>query len=136
MIEKLENQLEEAQKSSSSSVPLTSNNEELSKAKSRIEELKRALLQMQENRDSLLEKLENQISSKDSDSEERILHFKRNPTELAFEERRHQVQRLTDENDALKARVKLLEEGHTGNLTLLVGQKMEEGASSQEVEGE
>ena len=37
------------------------------------------------------------------------------------------------ENNALKARVQLLEEGQTKDLTLLVGQKVDEGASSEEV---
>ncbi len=49
--------------------------------------------------------------------------------------RKKQVQSLTEENDALKARVKLLEEGQTKDLTLLVGHKVEEGASSKEVQG-
>ncbi len=42
---------------------------------------------------------------------------------------------LREENDALKTRVQLLEEGQTKDLTLLVGQKMDEGASSREVLG-
>ena len=44
-----------------------------------------------------------------------------------------QVDELVVENTALKARVQLLEEGKTNDLTLLVGQKMDEGASSEEV---
>ena len=53
-----------------------------------------------------------------------------------MESRQQEVKRLTDENQALKTRVKLLEEGQTKDLTILVGQKVEEGASSEEVRGE
>ena len=35
----------------------------------------------------------------------------------------------------MKTRVKLLEEGQTKDLTILVGQKVDEGASSEEVRG-
>ena len=52
-----------------------------------------------------------------------------------MESRQQEVKRLTDENQALKTRVKLLEEGQTKDLTILVGQKVEEGASSEEVKG-
>ena len=53
-----------------------------------------------------------------------------------MESRQQEVKRLTDENQSLKTRVKLLEEGQTKDLTILVGQKIEEGASSEEVRGE
>ena len=45
------------------------------------------------------------------------------------------MKRLSDENEALKARVKLLEEGQTNDITMMVGQRMEEGASSKDVLG-
>ena len=51
----------------------------------------------------------------------------------ATEARAEQFDELIVENTALKARVQLLEEGKTSDLTLLVGQKMDEGASSEEV---
>ena len=51
----------------------------------------------------------------------------------ATEARAEQFDELVVENTALKARVQLLEEGKTNDLTLLVGQKMDEGASSEEV---
>ena len=52
-----------------------------------------------------------------------------------MESRQQEVKRLSDENQALKTRVKLLEEGQSKDLTILVGQKVEEGASSEEVKG-
>jgi mitotic spindle assembly checkpoint protein MAD1 len=48
--------------------------------------------------------------------------------------RGEELQRLSDENERLRARVKLLEEGQTKDLTMLVGQRVEE-VSSKEVEG-
>jgi len=137
MLDKLEAQLEMATKHQTSS-NAGQKEEELTEAKAKVEELKRALLDMQESRDSLQERLESMASSKVTASrtlsDDKVLHFKQNPHALAVEARQGQVDRLAEENEALKARVKLLEEGHTSNLTMLVGQKVDEGASSQEVE--
>merc|ERR1712059_101718 len=51
-----------------------------------------------------------------------VLHFHNNPTSQAVAKK------------ALKTRVKLLEEGQTRDLTMLVGQKIEEGEGSQQVQ--
>ena len=45
------------------------------------------------------------------------------------------LSRLQQENEALKTRIRLLEEGQTKDLTILVGQKVDEGTSEQEVTG-
>lgn len=58
-----------------------------------------------------------------------------NPTEQAVQSREAAFRALQDEKEALKARVQLLEEGQNKDLTLLVGQKMEEGCSSREFKG-
>ena len=63
----------------------------------------------------------------------KILHFSNNPLAQATEERKHEVENLRAEIVSLKARINLLEEGQTKDLTLLVGQKLEEGPSSEEV---
>jgi|ERR1712062_605506 len=63
----------------------------------------------------------------------KIVHFLNNPLQQATEARAKEFDELKVENAALKARVQLLEEGQTKDLTLLVGQKMDEGASSEEV---
>ncbi len=55
---------------------------------------------------------------------------------MAVAERQKEVEKLREDNEALKARVKLLEEGHTSNLTMMVGHKVEEAASTEEVTGE
>ena len=67
------------------------------------------------------------------ESESRVLHFLNNPLQQATDERRNEVEQLNAEITALRARVKLLEEGETSNLTLLVGRKMDEGFTSEEV---
>lgn len=59
-----------------------------------------------------------------------------NPLAEASSSRSADMAQLQEENEALKTRVKLLEEGQTKDLTLLVGQKVEEGTSSQEVQSE
>ena len=63
----------------------------------------------------------------------KVIHFLNNPLQQATEARKHELEDLKAEVTALRARVKLLEEGETSNLTLLVGRKMEEGFSSEEI---
>ena len=64
-----------------------------------------------------------------------MLHFTNNPFAQATEARRTEIVDLKSEIVSLKARIKLLEEGQNKDLTLLVGQKLdEEGPSSQEVQ--
>jgi len=64
----------------------------------------------------------------------KILHLRSNPASQAGERRQRELAETREENEALRARVKLLEEGQTKDLTMLVGHKIEEGASSEEVE--
>ena len=63
----------------------------------------------------------------------KILHLRSNPASQAGERRQRELAETREENEALRARVKLLEEGQTKDLTMLVGHKIEEGASSEEV---
>ena len=64
-----------------------------------------------------------------------MVHFLNNPLAQASEARRTEVEDLKSEIVSLKARIKLLEEGQTKDLTLLVGQKLDDddGASSEQV---
>ena len=64
-----------------------------------------------------------------------MVHFLNNPLAQATEARRTEVEDLKSEIVSLKARIKLLEEGQTKDLTLLVGQKLDDddGASSEQV---
>merc|ERR1712059_125937 len=63
-----------------------------------------------------------------------VLHGHNNPTSQAVAKKAQEMTELGTENKALKTRVKLLEEGQTRDLTMLVGQKIEEGEGSQQVE--
>ena len=53
------------------------------------------------------------------------------PLFQATQARAKEFDELKVENTALKARVQLLEEGQTKDLTILVGQKMDEGKDFQ-----
>jgi len=66
--------------------------------------------------------------------ETRVLHFINNPMDNATKRREVDIETLKTENVALKTRIQLLEEGQTRDLTLMVGQKVEDGTSSEEVE--
>lgn len=66
-------------------------------------------------------------------SEEKVVHFLNNPLSQAIDSRGKELETVKAENVALKARIQLLEEGQTKDLTLLVGQKVDEGASTEEV---
>jgi len=61
----------------------------------------------------------------------KVIHFTNNPTAQAVEKRAGQISELTSENTALKARVQLLEEGQTKDLTMMVGARVEEGEGEQ-----
>ena len=64
----------------------------------------------------------------------KVIHFQQNPMSMAVERRRLEAEQLQEENTALKARISLLEEGQTKDLTIMVGHKLEEGTSSKEVQ--
>merc|ERR1719508_315362 len=61
----------------------------------------------------------------------KVIHFTNNPTAQAVEKRAAQLSELVTENTALKARVQLLEEGQTKDLTMMVGAKVEESEGEQ-----
>ena len=61
----------------------------------------------------------------------KVIHFTNNPTAQAIEKRANQFSELASENIALKARVQLLEQGQTTDLTMMVGAKVEESEAEQ-----
>ena len=61
----------------------------------------------------------------------KVLHFTNNPTAQAVEKRAAQMSEVTTENTALKARIELLEQGQTTDLTMMVGAKVEEGEAEK-----
>lgn len=57
--------------------------------------------------------------------------------EKAYQDRKAELEMLTKENEALKQRVKLLEEGETHDLTQKVGLKVDtESVTNKQVQGE
>jgi len=57
-----------------------------------------------------------------------------NPLNSAVMKEARMKEELQKDNDALRARIQLLEEGQTKDLTMMVGHRLEEGVSSQEVQ--
>lgn len=99
-----------------------------------VVELKEKVKLLEEQNEDLRLKIEKgSITGSVVPEDTKILHFKNNPVSQALEKRQQDVGILQTQNEALKARVKLLEEGQTKDLTIMVGQKMDEGATSQEV---
>eukprot|EP00088_Acartia_fossae_P051483 TRINITY_DN5782_c0_g1_i5.p1 TRINITY_DN5782_c0_g1~~TRINITY_DN5782_c0_g1_i5.p1 ORF type:complete len:834 (+),score=271.91 TRINITY_DN5782_c0_g1_i5:57-2504(+) len=100
----------------------------------KIEELEKENAELSTKVEQLEMELEQRAIRGDYNPDEtRVLHFAANPFATAVKQREVDVTALQAENTALKARIQLLEEGQTKDLTLMVGQKVEEGASSAEV---
>ncbi|XP_023338287.1 mitotic spindle assembly checkpoint protein MAD1-like [Eurytemora carolleeae] len=64
----------------------------------------------------------------------KVLHLRMNPLNSAVMKEARMKEELQKDNDALRARIQLLEEGQTKDLTMMVGHRLEEGVSSQEVQ--
>ena len=60
-----------------------------------------------------------------------------NPAQLAHDQRSTDLERLQEENEKLKQRLKLLEEsgGQVEDLTIKVDEKLQEPDTSKEIEG-
>jgi len=91
-------------------------------------DLKNKLHNLQEKNEKLELELERRAIKGDfNPTDTKVLHFTNNPTAKAVEKRAAEMSELLNENTSLKARVKLLEEGQTKDLTLMVGARVEEG---------
>ena len=143
IIENLEKELANAQGAdhealmagTSSEKTKTVSEEELLKVKAAMSELENRLNTVMTEKENLELELERRAIQGDyNPGDTKVLHFKNNPLQQASEEHSTNVARLQSENESLKTRIKLLEEGQSKDLTLLVGQKMEENVSSQEVQ--
>ena len=89
---------------------------------------------LEEKNAALEQELERRAVKGDFNPEETIvLHMANNPTQQALEKREQEILEMREERDALRTRVQLLEEGQTKDLTIMVGKKMEEGESSEEI---
>ena len=64
----------------------------------------------------------------------KVLHFKNNPVSQAVASRAEELRLMKEENETLKHRIQLMEEGHSKDITMMVGRKMDGPASSEEVE--
>ena len=148
MVEGLENQLAKLQgvshenitpetnKASENNLKTQGNSEEeKTKMKMELEAMENRLSAVLAEKENLQYELERRAIQGDYNPlDTKVLHFKHNPMQQATEEHKNNLAKLQDENDRLKARIKLLEEGQSKDLTLLVGHKLEENATSQEVQ--
>ena len=97
-----------------------------------IVKLKSELKALEERNQRLVTELERRAIRGDFDPvDTKVIHFSNNPFASAVDKRKTEMTELVNENSALKARVQLLEEGHTKDLTLMVGAKVEEGVSQK-----
>ena len=97
-------------------------------------ELETRITGLEERNASLEQELERRAVKGDFNPEETmVLHMANNPMHQALERREHDILEMREERDALRTRVQLLEEGQTKDLTIMVGKKMEEGESSEEI---
>ena len=97
-------------------------------------ELETRITDLEEKNASLEQELERRAVKGDFNPEETmVLHMANNPMQQALEKREQDILEMREERDALRTRVQLLEEGQTKDLTIMVGKKMEEGESSEEI---
>ena len=143
IIEDLEKQLANAQgvdheqlmAGKTSEKEKTVSEEEMMKLKASMSELENQLNTVMAEKENLELELERRAIQGDyNPTDTKVLHFRNNPLQQASEEHSANVAKLQTENESLKTRIRLLEEGQSKDLTLLVGQKMEENVSSQEVQ--
>lgn len=66
----------------------------------------------------------------------KVLHFTNNPLDSARRKALEQLATLEKENESLRERVRLMEAGHSSNLTLLVGEHFEQGCTPERLKGE
>ncbi|CAH1795046.1 unnamed protein product [Owenia fusiformis] len=102
-----------------------------------VAELEKQLEKVSEEKYQLESRIEQRNLQGDYDpTKTKVLHFSMNPAAIAQKNRAEELERLRDENEKLRARVKILEEadGKAANITMQVDEKMAEPNSSKELE--
>jgi len=123
-----------SQQSSKNVVESKKAHDEKTRLSHEVSQLKQLLDRAREEKEDLKYELERRAIKGDYDpTDTKVLHFRQNPTEVARGEHSASLDKLQSENDRLKARIKLLEEGHSQDLTMMVGHRVDQAASSQEV---
>ncbi|XP_076066370.1 mitotic spindle assembly checkpoint protein MAD1-like isoform X7 [Oratosquilla oratoria] len=139
----LEKELEEtheALKEASDGTPPAQPSKEMQEKCAALEEEKKALqaemTKLTSEKEGLELCIEYRALKGDYDpTKTKVLHFADNPLSKAIDNRRSENERLLEENNALRERVRLLEEGDKLNLTQRVGVKVEGDAmTSKEVQ--
>lgn len=123
-VERLEDLLAAARSTKDSHETEQALNQEISNLKNRIGQLERENV-------AIMQQKQGTTSGQDEGQSERVMHFLNNPLSQATDARKREVEDLKAEVVALKARIKLLEEGQTKDLTMLVGQKVSEDGSEE-----
>lgn len=113
--------LEEDRGEAAAPITVVDNSAELNELKIKIQSVTEKNLQLE------LELERRAIKGDFNPTDTKVIHFLNNPTSTAVEKRAAEMSELVKDNTALKARIQLLEEGQTKDLTLMVGAKVEEG---------
>ena len=101
-------------------------------ARSELLEWKNKVESLEDKNEKLEMELERRAMKGDyNPGDTKVIHFLNNPTSAAVDKRAKEMSELMNENTALKARIQLLEEGQTKDLTLMVGAKVEEGEAEK-----
>ncbi|KAL7643663.1 UNVERIFIED_CONTAM: hypothetical protein RMT77_005646 [Armadillidium vulgare] len=127
-VSKLEEELDKAQqlpKYESKSEDKGESSSEIS-CSNKDAEVEGSLTQLKEENEMLKAQIEHYGNLGVHDpTKAKVIHFRDNPLEKAYNERKASYDKLSEENEALKKRVQLLEEGVTSDLTEKVGMKVE-----------
>ncbi|KAK7080660.1 Mitotic spindle assembly checkpoint protein MAD1 [Halocaridina rubra] len=101
----------------------------------KLEEAQAEVRRLTQENEGLTDKVESLTLKGDyNPAVTKVLHFKNNPLAEAVEKRENDLETLQKENNALRERVKLLEEGEQSDLTLKVGMKVAtEGNSNKDI---
>ncbi|XP_071796580.1 mitotic spindle assembly checkpoint protein MAD1-like [Asterias amurensis] len=107
--------------------------EEVETLKKRIEELEEETRNLSEKNDALDMMLEHRALKGDYDPlQTKIITLSQNPASLARQRRAEELDRLKEENETLRQRVQVLEEGGASDdVTQLVTEKMKESTSKE-----
>lgn len=103
----------------------------------RISFLERELEKSEEQRYILETRIEQRHLQGDYDpTKTKVLHFEMNPVAMASKQRAAELQMLREENEALKQRIKILEEsgGQADDVTEQVQKRLQEPSTSKEVD--
>ncbi|XP_023240709.1 mitotic spindle assembly checkpoint protein MAD1-like isoform X1 [Centruroides sculpturatus] len=107
--------------------------EDIEKLRKSLTDQQLKIQQLEKEKLELEEKLNNELKEEETDNSNfKIVHFKQNPQQLMIQQKLAQIKQLKEDNEQLRARIKILEESGTDaqNVTLKIQQHIQEHDSS------